>query len=63
MAWSPIPQQPIKPTFAPDLLARLKECGDRAHATLETLPKAIAREYVKQLNQLQATIEKFSKQP
>ncbi len=45
----------------PERLAQLKEAGERAHATLEILPKEIAREYTKQIQQLQNEIDKLEK--
>jgi hypothetical protein len=46
----------------PSLLVRLKEAGERAHATLEILPKEIAREYIKPMQQLQDMIDRLEKE-
>ena len=55
------PSPPAKPAIDPGLLVRLKEAGERAHATLEKLPKELARQYAKQMNQLQELIDKLVK--
>lgn len=51
-----------KAAIDPDKLTRLNMAGDIAHATLEELPKEIAREYSQQLSQLQSLIEKLNKE-
>jgi hypothetical protein len=50
-----------KEAVGPDTLTRLKMAGEIAHATLEKMPKKIARLYSKQMIQLQDTIEKLRK--
>jgi len=50
-----------QPAINPSLLALLKEAGEKAYATPETLPKAIAREYIRPMQQLQDTIDRLEK--
>ena len=56
------PLPPARPAIDLGKLERLKMAGELAHATLEELPKEIAREYSQQLSQLQSLIEKLNKE-
>ena len=60
MSWPSLPA--ARAATDPMLLQKLKEAGERAHETLEKLPKSIARGYAKAMQILQDKIDELEKE-